>query len=200
MYTPDNSSYRILVADDEPHIRQILRFTLERAGYQVFTADGEALARPEIKPSLVLLDVMPRMDGYEVCRKCDGLSSTVPVIMLSARGDQRDRVAARWAPTTTSSNRTRTKLLLRVRTCSVEHPPEEANAHGPAVAPPSSGDDRAHRAESRMRSSIDIDNFKGQRLRLSQGREIMCIADIIGTVRRWAARRTLSATLAATTS
>jgi two-component system alkaline phosphatase synthesis response regulator PhoP len=61
MYTPDNSSYRILVADDEPHIRQILRFTLERAGYQVFTAsDGEeALARAvEIKPSLVLLDVM----------------------------------------------------------------------------------------------------------------------------------------------
>ena len=47
MYAPDNSSYRILIADDEPHIRQILRFTLERAGYQVFTAsDGEeALAR-----------------------------------------------------------------------------------------------------------------------------------------------------------
>ncbi|MDH5628478.1 MAG: response regulator, partial [Candidatus Krumholzibacteria bacterium] len=73
MHAPDNSSYRILVADDEPHIRQILRFTLERAGYQVFlAADGEeALARAaEVKPSLVLLDVMmPKIDGYEVCRK-----------------------------------------------------------------------------------------------------------------------------------
>ena len=99
MYAPENSSYRILIADDEPHIRQILRFTLERAGYQVFTAsDGEeALARAaEIKPSLVLLDVMmPKVDGYEVCRKMrqDFALNQVPVIMLSARGDQRDRVA-----------------------------------------------------------------------------------------------------------
>jgi diguanylate cyclase (GGDEF)-like protein len=99
MHTPDNSSYRILVADDEPHIRQILRFTLERAGYQVFTAaDGEeALARAaEIKPSLVLLDVMmPKIDGYEVCRKMrqDFSLNQIPVIMLSARGEQRDRVA-----------------------------------------------------------------------------------------------------------
>jgi PleD family two-component response regulator len=99
MQTPENSSYRILIADDEPHIRQILRFTLERAGYQVFTAaDGEeALVRAnEIKPSLVLLDVMmPKIDGYEVCRKMrqDFSLNQIPVIMLSARGDQRDRVA-----------------------------------------------------------------------------------------------------------
>src|SRR4029450_7795862 len=98
MYAPENSSYRILIADDEPHIRQILRFTLERAGYQVFTAaDGEeALVRAnEIKPSLVLLDVMmPKIDGYEVCRKMrqDFSLNQIPVIMLSARGDQRDRV------------------------------------------------------------------------------------------------------------
>ncbi|HET6463420.1 MAG TPA: response regulator, partial [Candidatus Krumholzibacteria bacterium] len=90
MYAPENSSYRILIADDEPHIRQILRFTLERAGYQVFTAsDGEeALLRAaEIKPSLVLLDVMmPKVDGYEVCRKMrqDFALNQVPVIMLSA--------------------------------------------------------------------------------------------------------------------
>ncbi|MDH3198575.1 MAG: response regulator, partial [Candidatus Krumholzibacteria bacterium] len=98
MIAPENATYRILVVDDEPHIRQILKFTLEKAGYQVFSAtDGEeALARAsEIKPHLVLLDVMmPRMDGYEVCRKMreDFGLSQIPVIMLTAKGDQRDRI------------------------------------------------------------------------------------------------------------
>jgi two-component system alkaline phosphatase synthesis response regulator PhoP len=93
MYAPENSSYRILVADDEPHIRQILRFTLEHAGYQVIVAsDGdEALTlAAQQRPSLVLLDVMmPKLDGYEVCRKMrqDFVLSQIPVIMLSARGD-----------------------------------------------------------------------------------------------------------------
>ena len=99
MHAPENSSYRILIADDEPHIRQILRFTLERAGYQVYLAsDGEDALKQaaELKPNLVLLDVMmPKVDGYEVCRKMrqDFSLNQIPVIMLSARGEQRDRVA-----------------------------------------------------------------------------------------------------------
>ncbi|MBP2681222.1 MAG: response regulator transcription factor, partial [Candidatus Krumholzibacteriota bacterium] len=58
MLTPDSSPYRILVVDDEPHIVQILKFTLEREGYQVFTADNgqKALERVrEVQPHLVLL-------------------------------------------------------------------------------------------------------------------------------------------------
>jgi len=99
MHAPENSSYRILIADDEPHIRQILRFTLERAGYQVYLAsDGEDALKQaaELKPNLVLLDVMmPKVDGYEVCRRMrqDFSMNQIPVIMLSARGEQRDRVA-----------------------------------------------------------------------------------------------------------
>jgi len=98
MLTPESSSYRILVVDDEPHIRQILEFTLDKAGYQVFTATNgeEALAQmTEIKPNLVLLDVMmPKMDGFEVCRKMreDFILNQIPVIMLTAKGDLTEKV------------------------------------------------------------------------------------------------------------
>lgn len=98
MQTPERSMYRILVVDDEPHIRQILKFTLEKAAYQVFcAADGEeALEKmAEVKPSLVLLDVMmPKMDGFEVCRKMrqDFALSQIPVIMLTAKGDLNEKV------------------------------------------------------------------------------------------------------------
>jgi PleD family two-component response regulator len=98
MLTSERSTYRILVVDDEPHIRQILKFTLEKAAYQVFcAADGEeALEKmAEIKPNLVLLDVMmPRMDGFEVCRKMrqDFVLSQIPVIMLTAKGDLNEKV------------------------------------------------------------------------------------------------------------
>jgi len=93
------TTYRIFVVDDEPHIRQILKFTLGRAGYDVVTcADGaEALEEMrKIKPDLVLLDVMmPSVDGHTVCRKMreDFTLSQVPVIMLSAKGEAGDKVA-----------------------------------------------------------------------------------------------------------
>jgi PleD family two-component response regulator len=98
MLTSERTTYRILVVDDEPHIRQILKFTLEKAAYQVFcAADGEeALEKmAEVKPNLVLLDVMmPRMDGFEVCRKMrqDFILSQIPVIMLTAKGDLNEKV------------------------------------------------------------------------------------------------------------
>ena len=98
MLTPERTMSRILVVDDEPHIRQILKFTLEKAAYQVFcAADGEeALEKmAEVKPSLILLDVMmPKMDGFEVCRKMrqDFALSQIPVIMLTAKGQEEDIV------------------------------------------------------------------------------------------------------------
>jgi PleD family two-component response regulator len=173
MHAPDNSSYRILVADDEPHIRQILRFTLERAGYQVFlAADGEeALARAaEVKPSLVLLDVMmPKIDGYEVCRKMrqDFTLNQIPVIMLSARGDQRDRVAGLegGANDYLVKPYSNEELLLRVRNV-LEWNIRQKEANPLTGFPGNTAIEREMIARVAKKDPyaflyIDIDNFKG---------------------------------------
>lgn len=85
----------ILVVEDEEPISNILKFTLERDGFQVVQAwDGEeaiALARRSI-PDLILLDVMlPEKDGFEVCREVRMFSLT-PIIMLTARESEVDKV------------------------------------------------------------------------------------------------------------
>lgn len=85
----------ILVIDDEPKIAKLARDYLEKAGYQVFTAgDGKtalAIARSE-KPDLVVLDLnLPGMDGLDVCRSLRR-DSDVPIIMLTARVDETDRL------------------------------------------------------------------------------------------------------------
>jgi two-component system OmpR family response regulator len=86
---------RILVVDDDPHIRSVLLFALSRDGMEVLeAADGlaaiEVLARHA--PDLVLLDLtMPELDGTEVCRRLRQRSD-VPVIMLSSRDEELDRV------------------------------------------------------------------------------------------------------------
>ena len=86
---------RILVVDDELSIIKFLRANLEASGYEVLAAmDGaEALQTFEIElPDLVVLDIMmPKMDGFEVCRRLREWSQ-VPIIMLSARGDVSDKV------------------------------------------------------------------------------------------------------------
>jgi two-component system KDP operon response regulator KdpE len=87
----------ILVVDDEPQIRRALRTSLEAHGYQVTTvATGEegVLGAAEISPDLVLLDLgLPDIDGTEVVRRVRSFSE-VPVIILSVRDGQRDKVAA----------------------------------------------------------------------------------------------------------
>ncbi len=87
----------ILVADDEPHIRDVLRAYLEREGYEVVeAADGEtALAEArERQPELIVLDVMlPGRSGFEVLRALRADGSSVGVLMLTARDDVIDRVA-----------------------------------------------------------------------------------------------------------
>lgn len=85
---------QVLIVEDEPHIVLSLEFLLQRAGYDtVAVADGEeglALVR-RLRPDVVLLDVMlPRRNGYEVCQaiKADPELRTIPVVMLSARGQE----------------------------------------------------------------------------------------------------------------
>ncbi len=88
---------KILVVDDESAILQTLRFNLERGGYNVCTAgDGRtaiALAASE-KPDLVILDIMlPILDGIEACKEIRK-SSGVPIIMLTAKDQEIDKVLA----------------------------------------------------------------------------------------------------------
>ncbi len=88
---------RILVVDDEIYIVHILEFSLTMEGYEVATAsDGEEALRKieEDRPDLVVLDIMmPRLDGYEVCRRLRQSedTATLPVILLSAKGRPVDR-------------------------------------------------------------------------------------------------------------
>lgn len=86
---------KVLVVDDEASIVNIIAYNLKKEGYEVITAengeDGLELALSE-NPDLVLLDIMmPKMDGYEVCRKLRE-KSNVPIIMLTARADEVDKV------------------------------------------------------------------------------------------------------------
>jgi DNA-binding response OmpR family regulator len=90
-------SPKILVVDDEADLVSVLRFGLEVEGFEVISAsDGEqglSLAR-ETSPALMLLDLMlPKLDGYKVCRalKFDERYRTMPIFILSARSGEDDR-------------------------------------------------------------------------------------------------------------
>ncbi len=87
---------RILVVDDETSIVDILRFNLQREGYEVLAAydgtEGLEKARSQA-PDLILLDVMlPGMDGFHVCEELRKTDRLTPIIMLTAREEERDRV------------------------------------------------------------------------------------------------------------
>jgi two-component system alkaline phosphatase synthesis response regulator PhoP len=88
-------SERILVVDDEASILQLVTYNLTRAGYDVVTAESgeQALQLAKSEPfDLILLDLMlPGMDGFEVCKEIRK-GSTVPIVMLTARGEEIDRV------------------------------------------------------------------------------------------------------------
>ena len=86
---------KILVVDDESNIVDILRFNLQREGYEVLAAydgqEGLDKARSE-GPDLILLDVMlPKMDGIAVCQRIRERSD-VPIIMLTAKGEDMDKI------------------------------------------------------------------------------------------------------------
>jgi len=87
---------KVLIVEDEKNIVDILRFNLQRAGYDTLEAydgeDGLAKAVGE-NPDLILLDVMlPRMIGFDVCRTLRSQGNNVPVIILTAREEEADKV------------------------------------------------------------------------------------------------------------
>jgi len=86
----------VLIVDDEKNIVDILSFNLKKEGYDIITAyDGEAaLARyTEKRPDLILLDVMlPEIDGFAVCRRIREVDKITPIIMLTAREEETDKV------------------------------------------------------------------------------------------------------------
>jgi two-component system KDP operon response regulator KdpE len=91
------TSAKILIVDDEPQIRRVLRTTLSSQGYTVAEARTGDEALEQIRnerPDLILLDVnMPGISGLETCREIRS-SSDIPIIMLTVRGSEHDKVQA----------------------------------------------------------------------------------------------------------
>lgn len=87
---------KILIAEDERDIRDLVAFTLRFAGYEVFAAaNGEEAVEmaPKVNPDIILMDVrMPRMTGYEACRilKLNPDLKDIPVVFLSAKGQENE--------------------------------------------------------------------------------------------------------------
>src|SRR4029453_7171095 len=93
-----SSDPTVLVVEDESALSTLLRYNLEREGYRVFEArDGEEamILADEEKPDLVVLDwMLPQLSGIEVCRRRRGRGHlrNVPIVMLTARGEETDRI------------------------------------------------------------------------------------------------------------
>jgi DNA-binding response OmpR family regulator len=130
----------ILVVEDEPSIAEVVSLYLRRAGYQVtLVADGQAaldnLARQ--LPDLLVLDVMlPKVDGYAVARWLRDRSD-VPIIMLTARREEADRIAGlKWAPTIMWSNRSarRNWSAACARCCAAPAPAARPRRRPPPLA------------------------------------------------------------------
>lgn len=90
------SDQRVLVVDDEPNIVQLARLYLEREGFQVETV-GDGLTALQVvntyQPALLVLDLMlPELDGFEVCRRLRAAGNPVPIIMVTARDEDVDKI------------------------------------------------------------------------------------------------------------
>jgi DNA-binding response OmpR family regulator len=142
-----NGSTRILLVDDEQSVQTLLSYPLRKDGYHVTSAlDGrEALERfTEARFDLVVLDLMlPKLDGVEVCRQLRR-QSQVPIIMLTAKGSETDKVAGLEVgaddyitkPFSMREFRSRVKAALR-RSRMVAEPPEaETIEHGELTIDP----------------------------------------------------------------
>ena len=86
----------VAIVDDEANIRETVAFALQREGHQVKTfADGsEAWAASQTSlPDVAVLDIlMPRLDGLELCRRLRALSETLPIIFVTSKDDELDRI------------------------------------------------------------------------------------------------------------
>ncbi len=92
-------THRILVVDDDPHIRDLLAFALGKAGMRVTEAEDGAAALAAVEeeiPDLMILDInMPRLDGLDLCRRLrslGGAPAQLPILFLSSRDDEIDRI------------------------------------------------------------------------------------------------------------
>lgn len=90
------SSELILIVDDEPSIVQLARMYLEREGFRVQdVGDGEAAlaAATRLRPALIVLDIMlPNLDGFEVCKRLRAQNDALPILMLTARDEDIDKI------------------------------------------------------------------------------------------------------------
>lgn len=86
----------VLIADDDPNVREVMRFALSKAGYRVLLAEhgAQALALcAREKPCLLVLDIqMPELDGLEVCRRLRAQPGSLPILFVSSRDDEIDRI------------------------------------------------------------------------------------------------------------
>jgi PleD family two-component response regulator len=186
--------YVILVVDDEQHIRRILKFQLEKNGYSVVTAENgeEALrfVRRSI-PDLVILDLMmPKIDGFEVCRRlrADFQTSQIPIIMLTAKSDLPDKIKglSDGANDYLIKPYANEELLLRVRNV-LEWSQNQKNANPLTGFAGNKAIDRELQRRIEAKESfaflyIDIDNFKAYNdfYGYQKGDEsILFLADII---------------------
>ena len=134
----------ILVVEDEPPLVEVLRYNLENEGYRVSVATDGTQALTQIQaepPDLVILDwMLPQLSGIEVCRqiRTDPDSKDTPVIMLTARGEEADRVKGlvSGADDYVVKPFSPTELLARVRAVlrrSTSSSPDETLMHGDLV-------------------------------------------------------------------
>ncbi len=129
------STRKLLLIDDDQDLAELLGDFLARHGYALDWADrpSEGMKRLADRPDLVLLDIMlPEADGFEVCRRLRESGSAVPVIMLTARGDDSDRIrglrggADDYLPKPFNPM----ELLARVEAVLRRVPPAEPSGHG----------------------------------------------------------------------
>ena len=170
----------ILIVDDDPHIREVVRFALEREGYATVEAgDGRAgLAEFErARPDLVVLDIlMPEMDGTEVCRTLRA-RSRVPIVFLSSKDDEVDRIVGLELGgddyvTKPFSPR---ELVARVKAVLRRAEPVPAGIKAPGTDPAA----EAGRVLRQGRLRLDLDRHQA----LWDGREVVLTATEFDVVR-----------------
>jgi len=135
-----SSGSRLALIDDEEHIRETVGFALTKEGYAVATyPDGVAAweAMQERLPDLAIVDIMmPRMDGLELCRRLRGVSEELPIIFLTSRDEEFDRVLGLelgaddylCKPFSTRELMARIKVLLRRLTLIRQRAPQVAES------------------------------------------------------------------------
>ena len=133
-------SRTILIVDDEKNIVDILGFNLKKEGYDVIAAyDGGSGLETALatNPDLILLDIMlPVMDGFEVCRKFRETNNSTPIIMLTAREDETDKVfglelgADDYITKPFSMREVIARVKTNIRRISTAEPPETVKPEG----------------------------------------------------------------------